>query len=125
MTKALKIQTNTISCLILVIMTILLIIPSFTYATIDPNDYKPNGISATDVTKVKKVTNPIIGTLKVLGIVVAVITLAVLGIKYMMGSVSEKAEYKKTMIPYLIGATMVVAITQFLSVIIKIVTNIK
>lgn len=115
-----------ITYLILAIITMLLVIPNFTYATmIKPDDYKPGGISSVDVSKVKEAANPIIGTLKVLGIVVAVITLAVIGVKYMMGSVSEKAEYKKTMIPYLIGAVMVVAITQFLSVMIKIVTNIK
>ena len=41
------------------------------------------------------------------GVVVAVIILLVLGIKYMMGSASEKAEYKKTMIPYLVGAILI------------------
>ena len=29
-----------------------------------------------------------------------------LGIKYMMGSASEKAEYKKTMIPYVVGVVL-------------------
>ena len=33
----------------------------------------------------------------------------VIGIKYMMGSAEEKAEYKKTMIPYLIGAVLLFA----------------
>ena len=37
----------------------------------------------------------------------AVIVLLVIGIKYMMGSASEKAEYKKTMIPYLVGAILI------------------
>ena len=39
----------------------------------------------------------------------AVGILMVLGIKYMMGSAEEKAEYKKTMIPYLIGAVLLFA----------------
>ena len=38
---------------------------------------------------------------------VSVIVLLVLGIKYMIGSAEEKAEYKKTMIPYLVGAVLV------------------
>ena len=46
------------------------------------------------------------GILTAVGVVVAVIILAVLGIKYMMGSASEKAEYKKTMIPYVVGAIL-------------------
>ena len=41
------------------------------------------------------------------GIIVAVVVLLILGIKYMMGSASEKAEYKKTMIPYLVGAILI------------------
>lgn len=48
----------------------------------------------------------IMGILTTLGMVVAVIVLMILGIKYMMGSAEEKAEYKKTMIPYLIGAAL-------------------
>ncbi len=38
------------------------------------------------------------------GVAISVIVLAILGIKYMLGSASEKAEYKKRMMPYLIGA---------------------
>lgn len=40
------------------------------------------------------------------GIVLAVVILMVLGIKYMVGSAEEKADYKKSMIPYLIGAVV-------------------
>lgn len=114
------------------IITIIMLISMLTFmitpivkATINPDDYKPNNPSAGDVTEIVNIANPIIGTLKVIGIVVAVITLAVLGIKYMTGSVSEKAEYKKTMIPYLIGAILVVAITQILGVIIEVVIKVK
>ena len=49
----------------------------------------------------------IVSIITTVGIIVAVVVLLVLGIKYMMGSASEKAEYKKTMIPYLIGALLI------------------
>lgn len=49
----------------------------------------------------------LIGIITTVGVVVAVVVLLVLGIKYMMGSASEKAEYKKTMIPYLVGAILI------------------
>lgn len=42
-----------------------------------------------------------------LGVVLSVVVLAILGVKYMLGSASERAEYKKTMMPYIIGATLV------------------
>lgn len=51
----------------------------------------------------------IIGGLQAFGNIIAVAILIVLGIKYMMGSAEEKAEYKKTMIPYVIGAVLIFA----------------
>ena len=57
--------------------------------------------------QVTNIGNQIIGIITTVGVVVAVVVLLVLGIKYMMGSASEKAEYKKTMIPYLVGALLI------------------
>lgn len=58
-------------------------------------------------TKVQAIGGEIIGILQTAGVVVAVVILIVLGIKYMMGSTAEKAEYKKTMMPYFIGAILI------------------
>ena len=102
---------------IITIFTIvfMIIIPIISKATIDPNDFQPGNPSQTDV----------IGTIKVAGIVIAVIILTIIGIKFMTGSIEEKAEYKKVLPGYFIGAIMVVAISQFIAVIIDIVTNIN
>ena len=51
----------------------------------------------------------IVNIITTIGIIVAVIVLLVLGIKYMLGSVEEKAEYKRTLIPFLIGAIFIFA----------------
>ena len=48
---------------------------------------------------------------RVIGILVSVGTLMVIGIKYMLGSVEEKAQYKQRMTPWIIGAIMVFAMT--------------
>lgn len=56
---------------------------------------------------VVNIGNQLIGIITTVGVVVAVVVLLVLGIKYMMGSAAEKAEYKKTMIPYLVGAVLI------------------
>lgn len=45
----------------------------------------------------------ILGGVQIIGSAISVICLVVLGIKYMMGSVEEKANYKKTLVPYLLG----------------------
>lgn len=117
-----------ISKIIITIMTIILMfsicIPVNTFATgINPEDYKPSDPDMPE--PVSNITTTIINTISVIGVVLSVIVLIVLGLKYMMGSVSEKADYKKTMIPYLIGVVMVVAITQFLRIIAKLVATVE
>ena len=69
--------------------------------TIDPT--KPSD------TTYQTVGNKVIGIIQVVGIIISVATLMILGIKYMMGSAEEKAEYKKTFIPYLVGAVLLFA----------------
>ena len=112
----------------IIIITFLMIFMLFNIsivkATIDPTKYKPGDLSDDDISKVTSKAGPIIGTIKTLGIVISVITLIVIGIKYMTGTIEEKAEYKRTMIPYLIGVVLLVAITQFIGLIANMVSNI-
>lgn len=67
------------------------------------------GTSNVNVTGISDLGNSIVKILTTVGIVASVIVLVVLGIKYMMGSAEEKAEYKKTLMPYIIGAGLVFA----------------
>ena len=60
------------------------------------NLFNSNG---TNTAGIQNVGANIVSIITTIGIIV--------GIKYMMGSASEKAEYKKTMIPYLIGAVLI------------------
>lgn len=52
----------------------------------------------------------ILGVISNIGIIMSVLTPAILGIKYMLGSVEDKSEYKKDMIPYLIGSVLLFGI---------------
>ena len=75
---------------------------------VDPNIFETKaGTNA--ATAVKGFGNNILGMVSTGASVLAVIILIVLGIKYMMGSAEEKAEYKKTLMPYVIGAGLVFA----------------
>ncbi|MCI9110723.1 MAG: hypothetical protein HFH47_02790 [Bacilli bacterium] len=67
------------------------------------------GDSSVNTAGISGLGNKLITILTTIGIVVSVIVLVVLGIKYMMGSAEEKAEYKKTLMPYVIGAGLVFA----------------
>lgn len=91
-----------------VILTIMMILtPISVFATTIGNvKIEPK---TDNTTQVQNFGNKIIGVLQVVGIIVSVAILIVLGIKYMMGSAEEKAEYKKTMIPYLVGAVLIFA----------------
>ena len=108
---------------IVFLILILFAIPTYSIATWNPIDnpgnYKPGGISSTDSDKIVNRVNPILGTITVIGIVISAITLTVLGIKYMIGSVEEKAEYKKSMIPYIIGVVLLLAASTAVGLIAK------
>ena len=67
----------------------------------DLDNYK--GTNATSQTLVSKANN-ILGIIQTIGVIVSVVMLMAIGIKYMLGSVEEKAEYKSSLKPYLIGA---------------------
>lgn len=86
--------------------------------TIKPNTYKPESqTDASGAGRLEDLGNIIIGFLQIIGSILSVAVLAVIGIKYMLGSAEEKAEYKKSMAPYVIGAIMVFAITNVLKII--------
>ena len=60
--------------------------------------------------------NEILGIVQVIGILSSVIALSLIGIKYMLASVEEKAEYKKTFMPYIVGAALIFAASVFAQV---------
>lgn len=67
--------------------------------------------------KIIELGKAIVTIMQTVGIVVAVVVLLILGIKYMMGSAEEKAEYKKTMIPYVVGAVLIFASTTIVNIV--------
>ena len=89
---------------IILVAIMLLSIFSNVYA-----DAKPSDITIKDTTAFNSIGGKIIGGIQAVGNIVSIAILIVLGIKYMMGSAEEKAEYKKTLIPYIIGAVLVFA----------------
>ena len=74
---------------------------------INPQDtFTPTtGTSGTEA--VKTFGNNILGIVSTVSYLISVIILIVLCVKYMMGSSEEKSEYKKTLLPYFIGAIFV------------------
>ncbi len=65
----------------------------------------------------------IIGAIQIIGIIIAIVVLLVLGIKYMVGSAEEKAEYKKTMMPYVVGALLIFAASTIVNLLYSVINS--
>ena len=103
--------------LAIIMMTLVLASTSVLAATsYDPGEYTGEGATI-DASRVGTFGNNIVSVITTAGSVLSVIVLVVLGIKYMMGSAEEKAEYKKTLLPYFIGAILVFAASTIASII--------
>lgn len=106
---------------IVIILITLCIIPKISFA-FGVGDFGNNDVTPGEL---KTGASRVLGVIATIGSVVSVLVLVVLGIKYMLGSVEEKAEYKKSMLPYVIGAVLVFAASTITSVIYNVAINIK
>ena len=91
---------------IVAIVAVLIVAISNVAFAYDPGDISGDTGSASTI---EGLGQDIIGIIQVIGSMASVGILIILGIKYMMGSTEEKAEYKKTLIPYVIGAVFIFA----------------
>ena len=107
-----KIQKIFLSILIIFVLVNIF---SQVFATITTDDYEPSKITDSDTKVVFTKTGVILGTIRNISAVVSVITLMIIGVKYMLGSVEEKANYKQTMLPYVIGCVLAVSGTSVVS----------
>ena len=105
-----------IGILAIVLCVVMSIMPVF--AAVDAESFIDGMDDQTiDNGQIQSIGGKIIHTITNIGMVVAVAVLVVLGIKYMMGSAEEKAEYKKTLIPYFIGALLIFSAAAIVKVI--------
>ena len=88
----------------------------------DPGTLKGQAVTGTE--KITGLGNQLITIISTIGSVAAVIVLIILGLKYMMGSAEEKAEYKKTLMPYVIGAALVFAASTIAGVLYGFLSNV-
>ena len=94
-------KTMRIICAVVIALTVIVSLCNVCIA-IEVTDIKPN--TKVQSTNLTNIGSNIAGIIRNVGIVLAVVILMILGIKYMVGSAEEKADYKKSMIPYLVGA---------------------
>lgn len=82
----------------------------------EPIEPKPAGTAGEEVTNT---AGQILTIVRIVGMAVAVIMLTILGIKYVAASPNEKADYKKGMTVYVVGAVLLFGASALLSVIQK------
>lgn len=61
----------------------------------------------------------VMGFIRNIAVIGGVLLLMALGVKYMLGSVEEKADYKKSLIPLVVGIVVVMAATQIMTMVIN------
>jgi len=100
---------NKILIVLINLILILFLISNTVFGTLI--DQFDNSIDTSESNDLRDTGGKVLGVIRVVGIIIAVAMLMILGIKYMIGSADEKAEYRKLMIPYLIGAILIFAAT--------------
>lgn len=111
-----------VSILMMAIMMVMVATPVFAsdtkanslqFSTV-VNNLKPT--TPTNTTDVMTVVSNVLGFIQWAAIIGGIIIISVLGIKYMMGSLEEKAEYKKSLIPLIVGIVVVMGATSIASI---------
>lgn len=108
MKKSLK-----IFAVILMVMLVVFSVSTFSYA--DSAKDVVTGINANmtgiDSNGMKSIAGRVLGLLQIVSAILAVILIAYLGFKMVLGSANEKADVQKQFIPLIIGVTIVFAAT--------------
>lgn len=113
------------------IVSIIIILTCTNYQVFAGNDtylddldyYKPT-IEDENSVAFKEKAEKVLGVINAVGVICSVIILCIIGIRYMLGSVEEKAEYKKTMLGYIVGAVLLFTASTIPNVLYKLGTSI-
>ena len=106
--KVLKI----VAVILLVMLAFTIIQPVFA-AEINTGNLKAD--MSADSTSLTEKAQKIMGLIRNVSVVVSVIMLMIIGVKFMLGSAEEKAEYKKSLMPLVIGIIIVMMATTLVS----------
>ena len=90
------------------------------YGRIDPSTYEPTELQDSDVSGIEIFGGAIASVIQIVGTIVSVGTMMIIGIRYVVASADEKAEYRDRMIPYFIGAVLLFGASNVVNIIFKI-----
>jgi len=110
---------NKVVKLVSVLLMVVMMTATFSTVCLAGTSIKPGDIDDTvagaDMGDLEGTAEKILGTIRNIAAIASVILIAILGVKFMMGSTEEKAEYKKSFIPLIVGMIVVLAATSIAS----------
>ena len=101
------------------IVFVVTLISSTSFATVYDSVKMTGTLSsgaASAKTSVTKITSAVLTTIRYAGSGIALIMLTIIFIKYILSAASERAEIKKNLIPYTIGAVVLFAASNLVSI---------
>ncbi len=90
----------------------------------DADDFVKEGAIQYSENALQDFSSTLFNIFSIVGAAIALLVGIIIGIKYMIGSVEEKAEYKKMLIPYIIGCAVVFGAFGIWKIVITILENI-
>lgn len=116
MSKTIKI-ISALLIAILLVATIGQVCLATDYAGIINDIDKKGEGQADNIGGLKDVAGNIIKLIRNVAAIAAVVIISILGIKYMIGSTEERADYKKSFIPLIVGIVIVLAAASIASLV--------
>lgn len=120
-------KNKTLKIIAVLLIAITLVTLATTMVKAEYNAFQ--GVNAVDPgvagRSISTTAGKILSIVRIIGMAVAVIMLTILGIKYVAASPNEKAEYKKGMTIYVVGAVLLFGASLLLGVIQNFVGGIK
>lgn len=110
-----KLTVKIFSLMLVITMLFAVIAPTVSCAILDADTVEPN--YSGDTNGIVNIAGRIIGLLRNISVVAGVLLLTVIGLKFMIGSAEEKAEYKKSLVPLVVGICVVMAATTITSLV--------
>lgn len=115
-----KILKNSVIILITILLAFAFVQPSFANET---NETEAKGSNVADIvnnvtkngtaldSNINKVSATVINWIWAISIIISIIVLMVIGIQYIIGGTQAKADYKKSLIPVVVGIVLIVFAT--------------
>jgi len=102
-------KTVKMAAILLITMVLVISLGSVVLAAIAPGTMTPT--YDVNMTGLQNAGQSVLGVIRNIAVIGGVIIIAILGIKFMLGSAEERAEYKKSFIPLIVGIIVVMGAT--------------